>query len=108
MLSRLRSFFIPIATAETTDYISNLDDVNPVKGDLISIIGRITAFLVNFAAIVAPIIIIWGAFQILTAGGQAEKVKKGKQAILYAVIGFLIIILAKGIVAVIKSALDIK
>jgi len=51
-----------------------------------------------FLAIIAVLYLLWGGFQILTAGGDEEKVTKGKTIIIQAGIGLLVIFLANSIV----------
>jgi hypothetical protein len=51
-----------------------------------------------FLAIVAVLYAIWGGFNILTAGGEEEKVKKGKTVLIQAGIGLVVIWLANSIV----------
>ncbi len=99
-----RLLVIPLAHAEDI-YLPN-----PLGGDssIVGLISRIFNGLVYIAAAIAPIFIIWGAFQMLTSGGQAEKFNSGKKAILYAVIGFLIVLMASGIVKIIQAALTVK
>ncbi len=46
------------------------------------------------AGLIAVIVIIVGGIQYITAGGDPSKVAKAKNAILYAVIGLIIVILA--------------
>jgi hypothetical protein len=41
---------------------------------------------------------LYGGFQILTAGGDEEKVKKGKTTLIQAVIGLIVIFLASNII----------
>ncbi|MBX9808991.1 hypothetical protein K2X92_01200 [Candidatus Gracilibacteria bacterium] len=41
---------------------------------------------------------IWGGFQIITAGGDEEKVKKGRTIIIQVVIGLVVIFLANSII----------
>lgn len=69
-------------------------------GDLIN--GVLT-YLFYLAVIIAPIVILFGAFTIITSAGDAKKYDQGKKIILYALIGFAIIFLAKGIIAFIES-----
>jgi hypothetical protein len=45
----------------------------------------------------AIIFIVFGAFNIMTAGGSPEKVKVGRDFILYAIIGLLVGLIAKSI-----------
>ena len=38
---------------------------------------------------------IWGGFLIVTAGGEAEKIKQGKDFVIYAVVGLIVAFLSK-------------
>ena len=67
------------------------------------VLNKIINALLLFSAPIATIMILIGAFQILTAAGNPEKVTTGRNTILYAVLGFAIILLAKGIVLIITS-----
>ncbi len=58
------------------------------------------------ALIVAPLMILWGGFQLLTAAGDPEKLKNGKQTIWWTVIGFLVAYLASGIVDFVRSVFE--
>lgn len=50
-----------------------------------------------FAGIVAIVAIIIGAYWYVTSAGNAESIKRGKNAILYAVIGLVVTIMAYAI-----------
>lgn len=49
------------------------------------------------AGIAAVISIIMGGFWYVTSNGEADKIKRGKNAIIYASIGIIVILLAFGI-----------
>ncbi len=51
---------------------------------------------------VAGIMVILGAFSILTAGGNAEKVTTGRNYIIYAAVGLAVGFLARAIPAIVK------
>ena len=51
-----------------------------------------------FLALVAVVYGIWGGFQIVTAGGDEEKVKKGRTILIQVVIGIIVIWLAGSVV----------
>jgi hypothetical protein len=53
------------------------------------------------------LMIIIGGYFILTAGGKPEQVTKGKQIIFYAIIGFAVMIISRGILAIIYKILDV-
>lgn len=66
--------------------------------------------LFEFAAFtVGPFIVtamvLVGAYQMLFANGEAEKFTKGKNTIVYTVIGYALLLMATGISALIQSAL---
>jgi Type IV secretion system pilin len=48
---------------------------------------------------------IWGGFQIVTAGGDEEKVKKGRTIIIQVVIGLIVIFLANSIIQWVLTAI---
>jgi len=60
-----------------------------------------------FAGVVALVVIfvLIGAFNLLTAAGSPEKVKSGRDFIIYASIGMLVALLAKAIPAIVKAIL---
>ena len=53
---------------------------------------------ISFLYLVAVVYALWGGFNILTAGGDEEKVKKGKTVLIQAAIGLVVIFLASSIV----------
>lgn len=60
----------------------------------------------SFLYLIAVIYAIWGGFNILTAGGDEEKVKKGKTILIQAILGLIVIFLASSIITwVIESLL---
>lgn len=74
-------------------------------------IGFIRNIIKQFFAIAIPlavIFIIWGGFVIMTAGGSADKVRKGKEIITIAVIGLAITLGAWLILTAVNQLLQIK
>ena len=67
--------------------------------DIVPVLDRILAYLVGLLYFVAIVFALYGGFQILTAGGDEEKVKKGKTTLIQAVIGLIVIFLASSIVS---------
>ncbi len=75
---------------------------NPLVGITFEeLIDAITDFIFWVTIAIAPIMIIVAAFYFLTSGGNPEKVSKAKKIILFTIIGLIIILLGKGIVAII-------
>lgn len=79
---------------------------NPIgTTSFVKLLERIAGFLLIIAVPIATIIIIYGAFLIMTAGGVPGNLEKGKKAILYAVIGLAIMFLFRVIMALLAQLL---
>ncbi|HXF44109.1 MAG TPA: pilin [Candidatus Paceibacterota bacterium] len=72
------------------------------------LIYKIIRWLIVASAPLASLMIIFGAYQMLFAGGSPEKFETGKKTILYTVIGFIIIALALGVAAIIRDVLGVS
>ncbi|MDI6591604.1 MAG: hypothetical protein QME61_01550 [Patescibacteria group bacterium] len=82
---------------------------NPLRANTIEeVVDNFINFIFYLAIALAPLMIIIGAFYLLIAGGEAKKVETGKKIILYTLIGFAIVLFAKGLISVIKSVLGVK
>ena len=80
--------------------------VNPLSAEsLEELVENLIDFIFKIALVLAPLMIIIAGFLLVTAGGSIEQVTKARRIILWTVIGFLIVLLAKGIVAIIKGLL---
>jgi hypothetical protein len=55
--------------------------------------------------ILAPLMVVIGGIYILSAGGNPNKVSKGKEVIKWAIVGLAIILFSKGIQQLIKQIL---
>jgi amino acid transporter len=62
--------------------------------DLIKIIFEVIRYLLSFLGVAAVLIIIYGGFLWMSAGGNPEKVEKAKKIISQAIIGLIIILLS--------------
>lgn len=80
---------------------------NPLKSpDFVSLINSIIHYFTWFIApSIVILMILYGAFRILTAAGDPEKFSEGRQAIVYAVVGYVLVLVAAGLVSVVKSAI---
>jgi hypothetical protein len=80
---------------------------NPLGvGTIPALIDKIATYLIELAAPIVTIMILIGAFKMLTAAGNETKFAEGKKTVTYAAIGMAIVILAKGITAIITSFLQ--
>jgi len=69
------------------------------------LIENIIKFLWWIALALLPLMIVIAGFYFVTAAGDPAKVEKAKGIILYTVIGFFIILLARGLVELLKTLL---
>ena len=70
-----------------------------------TLLNSIVDWLIAIASPIATAMIIYGAFQMITAGGEPEKFNKGKTTILYTAIGYAIVFIGWGIASIIEIAL---
>lgn len=92
------------ATGGTGGPVINLP--NPLACDDIPCVGeKIVSGLFFIVTPIVVIMVLIGAFQILTAGGSPERVTKGRNTIFYAVVGYAIVLVAQGLVFIIREVL---
>lgn len=72
------------------------------------LIGAIINFIFGIALVVAPLMIIIGAFYFLASGGDPKNIETGKKIIIYTLIGFVIILLANGLVDLLRNILRVE
>lgn len=77
-----------------------------------SVIGNMIVWISGFLYFAAVIMGLWGAYNILTAGGDEEKVKKGKdiiiRAVLWIIAVFLVSIIMNFVISSIFTAWNAK
>jgi hypothetical protein len=57
----------------------------------------------DIAMPLSTIMILVGAFQLMTSSGDPEKISQGRKTVMYAAIGFVVALIAGGAVNIIKS-----
>lgn len=82
---------------------------NPLKAtSFAELINRITNWLLIIGAPILVLMIIIGAFQIMTGAGNPENITKGRHTITWAIIGYALLLLSSGITLIIEQLLGIK
>lgn len=76
--------------------------------NLLQILEGIIGWLIGLAIPLAALLILIGGYQIMFADGSPEKIKTGKNTIIFAVAGLAIIIFAWGFVNIVKILLGMK
>jgi len=71
-----------------------------------NLVTSIMGWLTFVVGVISVVFIIIGGIRYITSGGDAEKVKKAKNTVLYACIGLAVAILAGAIAAFINSTIQ--
>ncbi len=84
--------------------VCSTDGSNPITGTdgVITRIANIFALITGIAAVV---VIIVGGFEYVRSSGDSAKVNKAKNTIMFAVIGLVIVVIARAVVALAVSRL---
>lgn len=93
-----------ISTTPNAPITSRVEFTSPFGNATITdVLNRLIDYGIAIAGSLAAIMILFGAFQIMTSRGDEKKYKSGRQTILYALGGLGVIILARGLVALFKG-----
>ena len=97
---------MPLFASATSHAIGQFSGVSVLFGNFTNFINNA---LVPFIFAIALIVFIWGVFQTFILGGDnEEKQEKGKKLMLYAIIGFVVMISIWGIVNLIAGGLGLN
>lgn len=88
-----------IGLAQPTNTVTLPDVTGKTKsgltvGNLWTQIGTWVNWIVGFVGVISLICLLYGAVMYMTAGQNEENVKKGKNAVIYGIIGAIVAILA--------------
>jgi len=92
---------MPIASAQLitpVDQPSNIGLSTTFGGSLRSGILTIVNYALFFLGLIATIMIIFGGFLYVTAGGDDAGAEKGKKILMYAAIGIIVILISYALV----------
>lgn len=80
-------------------------DNNLNNGNLMTTLNQIINVIIGVIGFIAVIVIILGGVQYTTSAGEASKVKKAKDTIMYGIVGLVVALLAYSIVNFVLSNL---
>ena len=84
----------------------NVQELNPLKGASVQlIIGLIIKAVLGITGSFALFMMVYGGMIILTSAGDDKKVTKGKNILVWAIIGIIIVMSAYGLVNLVLTAL---
>lgn len=89
----------------TSGQKGDLVAANNDQGPIFTIVNRALNIMVGLASTVALVIIIIGAYILITAQGGENQLEKGKNAIIYSILGLVFILTSYTIVRLVQSIL---
>ncbi|MCL4499705.1 MAG: pilin [Chloroflexi bacterium] len=93
------------STVTLTNPLCTGGQANCQNSTATGLIKNIVGWIFTLATPIAVGMIIVGALQMVTAAGSEDKFSTGKRTVLYAVIGYAIILIGWGITSIIQSIL---
>jgi hypothetical protein len=75
---------------------------NPVTGDN-GLLSKITNIVAAVAGAAAVILILVSGIRFITAGGDANQASSARRTLIYALVGLVVIVLARAIIALVIS-----
>lgn len=69
-------------------------------------LNTVANYVVGVLVVVAIFYILWAAYDFVTSSGSEEKVNGARRKIMYAAIGIIVALLAKGIVGLVLGAVQ--
>lgn len=94
--------FVPVTT-QAINIIEPPEGCQNIECLILSFID----FIFNIALVIVPIFLIIAGFFFVMAMGDPEKIQRAKNIITWALVGLVIIIMGKGIVAVFKEIFEL-
>ena len=88
--------------------ISEGNSVQSVFPDLATLVSTLLPNLLILAAVILFFLLVFGGFTIVSGGGNAEQVEKGKQTITGAIIGFIVIFASYWVIQLIEMITGIQ
>lgn len=77
---------------------------NPINaGDFPTLVNQIADWLLSIGLVISTGVVIWSAYLFLFAGGNKDRVTRARNTLWYAIIGIVILLLAKGVASIIAS-----
>jgi len=104
LLSILILFLIPISVI----FADGLNIENPLGGtsDITTLVTNILNFLWKLAWAIAPILIVYAGYLYITSAGNEEKVKIAQKTLIWALVGFAVVLIASSVPAIIQEFLS--
>ena len=94
-----------ISLAQGGEVIVTLPNPLSSSSNIADLIKAITSALKQIGFPIAALVVIYAAFQMLLSGGDEKKFATGKKTLLYAVVGYAILLIADSIGTLVRDIL---
>jgi len=86
-----------------------IDLVNPVRANSVAeLVGNIIRGVLGIVGALALFYLVWGGILWMTSGGNSDKVKKGKDSIVWAIFGMAIIFFSYAVISFVVESLSVN
>ena len=87
---------------------TGLNITNPLgeTSDITTLVKNILNFLLDLAFVIAPILIVYAGFLYITSAGNEDKVKTAQKTLIWALVGFAVVLIASSVPAIIQDFLS--
>jgi hypothetical protein len=79
-------------------------NISMVSSSVADVLSMVANYVIGALLLMAVFYILWAAFTFITSAGETEKVSEARKRIMYAGIGVVVALLAKGIVSLVLAA----
>ena len=74
-------------------------------GSLLNNVGQVANRAISLLFVIATLVFLWGIIRYVIAGGDEEKLKEGRQYIIYGLVGLAVMLAVWGIVGAVVTTL---
>lgn len=115
MFDNIFHHLIPKVQAAPSDVIGELDTsliaqpewaqeaIGDPENAIVAVVTEILGWVIGIAALVCLAMLIWGAFNYMTSGGDKNKTATARSRIIFAIVGLLLVALSFSIAVIIQN-----
>lgn len=93
-------------SASTDDF--NIPNPLGKTGNISVLISNIINFLIKLAVPITAILIVYAGYLYITSAGNEQKIKTAQKALIWALVGFAVVLIASSVPAIIQEFLSGK
>lgn len=84
----------------------NIENPLGTTSDITTLVENILNFLWKLSWAIAPILIVYAGFLYITSAGNEDKVKTAQKTLIWALVGFAVVLIASSVPAIIENFLS--